>query len=369
MPQSMFGEFADAARHPLETAGVLLARVVKDDAGSLKLLARSMHWVAEEAYLVRSPVELRVASETYVKDLSHAEKDKEVAIWVHTHPNMGPPVPSNMDEKVDKQIADVFRVRTGSEYYGSLILSQALDGFSFTGKIQTPDRTEALTRIFVTGDRWKLQFSFESGNIAEDPLFDRNVRAFGPVIQKTISNLTIAVVGCGGTGSAVTEQLVRLGARRLILVDPDTVSESNLTRLYGSTADDIGRPKVDVVRDYLAKVAPTLKCQAIQGMITNRDVAMKLIAADVVFGCSDDNGGRIVLSRLSTYFMIPVIDCGVLLAGDAGGQLTDINGRITTMVPGAACLICRDRVDLIRARTETLTPNERVRLENEGYAP
>ena len=369
LTQSIFSEFVAAAKHPLETGGVLLARIVPDDAGNAKLLARSMHWIAEDDYGVRSATELRVASEVYVKALAEAEKNSEIGIWVHTHPNCSPPLPSKMDLAVDTQIADVFRIRTGSNYYGSLILSETPDGFSFTGKLQTATEEKALTRIFTVGERWALQKAFESGHVSRDLMFDRNIRAFGPAIQRMIGDLTIAIVGTGGTGSAVAEQLVRLGVRKLILIDPDIVSESNVTRLYGSTPADVGMPKVQVVRAHLKRIAPSLECETIQGMITNRAIALKLTSADVVFGCSDDNAGRIVLSRLSTYFIIPVIDCGVLLASDPNGQLTDINGRITTMTPGAACMICRGRVDLIRARSESLTPDERVRLENEGYAP
>jgi hypothetical protein len=39
------------------------------------------------------------------------------------------------------------------------------------------------------------------------------------------------------------------------------------------------------------------------------------------------------------------------------------------MYPGAACLVCRGRVDLQRAASESLTPDERVRRVDEGYAP
>src|SRR4051794_15287882 len=87
LTQTISDQFAAAARQPLETAGVLLVRVVQDDVGGVKLLARSMHWVADDEYLVRSAVELRVASETYVKALAEAERSLEVGIWVHTHPN------------------------------------------------------------------------------------------------------------------------------------------------------------------------------------------------------------------------------------------------------------------------------------------
>ncbi|MEQ1935463.1 MAG: ThiF family adenylyltransferase, partial [Fimbriimonadaceae bacterium] len=43
--------------------------------------------------------------------------------------------------------------------------------------------------------------------------------------------------------------------------------------------------------------------------------------------------------------------------------------RVTTVVPGQACLLCRGRIDVARAGAEFMTPNERRRLEGEGYAP
>jgi hypothetical protein len=102
-------------------------------------------------------------------------------------------------------------------------------------------------------------------------------------------------------------------------------------------------------------------------MVTLEKTARELIPCDVVFGCTDDNAGRLVLSRLSTFLATPVNDCGVLLSGD--GALAGINGRVTTLTPGCACLVCRDRIDLGRAATELRSPEERIRLENEGYAP
>jgi hypothetical protein len=38
-------------------------------------------------------------------------------------------------------------------------------------------------------------------------------------------------------------------------------------------------------------------------------------------------------------------------------------------VPGQGCLVCRNRIDLARAHTELLTPGERKRRIDEGYAP
>ena len=60
---------------------------------------------------------------------------------------------------------------------------------------------------------------------------------FGCVGQKTpkLQNLSVAVVGCSGTGSPVIEQLARLGVGRLLLVDPDVVKVKNLNRILNTT--------------------------------------------------------------------------------------------------------------------------------------
>jgi hypothetical protein len=49
--------------------------------------------------------------------------------------------------------------------------------------------------------------------------------------------------------------------------------------------------------------------------------------------------------------------------------MTGIDGRVTVMTPGSACLVCRNRIDLARAATESLMPDERRRRQDEGYAP
>lgn len=240
----------------------------------------------------------------------------------------------------------------------------------FTGTLHSEDSSvESIDRIWVVGDGWRLLSSFNSERAELTPLFERNVRAFGPDMQVALRELHVAIVGCGGTGSSVAEQLVRLGVRHFTLIDNDTVSESNVTRLYGSTLSDIGRPKVEVVAQHIMRIATDAHCHMVQGTISLQPVALALTAADLIFGCTDDNAGRLVLSRLSTYLLTPVIDVGVLLSSKEDGTLSDINGRVTVLSPGSACLVCRDRIDLQRAAAELMNPNERRRLQDEGYAP
>ncbi|MBY5717068.1 ThiF family adenylyltransferase [Rhizobium leguminosarum] len=314
---------------------------------------------------------LVIRSEGYVGALGNAETDGAVPIWFHTHPGeAGVPLPSHHDEQVDRDIADLFQLRSGSGFYGTLIASPRGSDFVFSGTLQheTGD-VSFIDRVWTVGERWRLIQSFAAGPSSLDSIFDRNIRAFGPAIQSVLGDLRVAVVGAGGTGSAVAEQLVRLGVRHLLLVDNDELSASNLTRVYGSTPRHVGRPKVEVLRDHLLAIAPDLDCNVVQGMATLKPVAKAISASDLVFGCTDDNAGRLVLSRLSTYFLTPVVDLGVLLSSDSEGVLSGINGRVTTLAPGGGCLVCRNRIDMVRASAELKTPDERQRLVDEGYAP
>ncbi len=369
--QSVLRQLTDVVRDPLETAGVLLAAVVIIDGEHIRLLAREYLPVADCAYERREVDGLTIDSGGYVPALARAEELGAMAIWVHTHPGIGSsPWPSHHDVVVDAQLAETFRLRTGSDFYGALILSPTENGFCFTGHLDSERRgAQRIDRIWTVGDRFGLISNVADRGDKSLEMFDRNVRAFGSAVQNTLSNLTVGIVGCGGTGSAVAEQLVRLGVRKFVLVDPDTLSESNLTRVIGSVATDVGRRKVDVTADHLEAVAPDSQCERIPSMLTLNHAARRLLGCDIVFGCSDDNAGRLVLSRLPTYLLTPVIDCGVLLSSNGTNQLTGIHGRVTTVVPGQACLLCRDRIDVARAAAELMTPEERRRLENEGYAP
>jgi molybdopterin/thiamine biosynthesis adenylyltransferase len=372
LPDDISKALREAALLPVETAGVLLAGALLTQDGDIRLLARKMHWVPDASYIRREGDSLSIASDGYVPFLGEAETTNSMAIWVHTHPGLhGLPRASTHDQIVDRQLADLFRLRSGSPYYGALILSpRGGEAVAFTGQVRHEDgETFPIGRMWSVGERLRLTQAHGLPAAAVAPIFDRSVRAFGGPIQHALGDLRVGLVGCGGTGSAVAEQLVRLGVRHLVLFDPDHLSASNVTRVYGSSPADVGQAKVAVLGAHLRRIAPEIQCTLVPSMVTTEPTARRLLSCDVVFGCTDDNAGRLILSRLATYLMTPVIDCGILLSSTPDGQLVGIDGRVTTLVPGQACLVCRGRIDLRRAATELLTPDERKRRADEGYAP
>ena len=357
LPERIAGEMSAALEAEAETAGVLLARHVTSPLGNARLLAREIHWIPDDAYLLRNATELVIASHGYVPALSIAAAEQSVAIWLHTHPGQGSsPRPSKRDQVVDTDLADLFRLRSDNPLYGSVVISRRGGRLCFTGYIESQEKRDDIARAWVVGPRFSLTQNWLSKAPPLPDLFDRNIRAFGEDIQRILGSLRVAVVGCGGTGSAVIEQLVRLGVRHIHLLDPETLTISNLTRVYGSFPEDIGKPKVEVSAAHVSRIAPDAEVIATQCSITLEATAKLLMDADVVFGCTDDNAGRLVLSRVASYMLTPVIDCGVMLSSDDDGHITGIDGRVTVLAPGVACLVCRNRIDLARAGAEMLSP-------------
>ena len=321
MPTQIAEELREAVAREVESAGVLLAKLIETPCGNVRLLARAMHWVPDDAYLVRNAKTLSIASQGYIPALSAAESDNALPIWLHTHPGIeSSPQSSEYDEIVDEELSDLFRFRSGSPYYGSVVIARMGTDFCFSGRIESTDVRADIDRIWVVGHRFRLEQNWLHEITPPSEQFDRNIRAFGGRIQEVLSNLSVSVVGCGGTGSAVIEQLVRLGVRRFHLFDPDTLTASNLTRVYGSFPEDIGKPKVELSAAHVKRIAPDVEVLATQSKITAEVTAKLLLDADVIFGCTDDNAGRLVLSRIASYLMTPVIDCGVLLSSGVGGE-------------------------------------------------
>lgn len=77
--------------------------------------------------------------------------------------------------------------------------------------------------------------------------------------QKKLKTKTILIIGLGALGSVQAELLTRAGIGKLILVDPDRISLSNLQRQALYNTKDIERFKVDVAKEHLKKINPRIK--------------------------------------------------------------------------------------------------------------
>jgi molybdopterin/thiamine biosynthesis adenylyltransferase len=237
-------------------------------------------------------------------------------------------------------------------------------------RVWFPDESnEPIARVRVIGERYRLFASDEFQQAASNPIFDRQVRAFGPDIQRVLSSLHVGVVGAGGIGSCTIEQLVRVGVGEISVWDDDEFDPSNANRVYGSRVNDAWRQKVDIVERETRRKGLATRLHTHPAKIARVESARALRDCDIVFGCTDDNYGRSILNRLSLWYYIPVIDTAVAF-DSALGRIRSITGRVTVLQPGNACLRCRGRITQSAINAESIVysdPKEYERLRKIGY--
>ncbi|MFV2127524.1 ThiF family adenylyltransferase [Micromonospora sp. LOL_013] len=190
--------------------------------------------------------------------------------------------------------------------------------------------------------------------------YDRQVRAFGPHTQRRLAELTVAVVGLGGVGSQVVQSLAHLGVGGLLLVDPDTVTATNLNRLVGAKPADVARAatKVTVAARTVRTINPQVRVRGIAGSILDPAVWQQVRPAEVIVGAVDGHAPRWALNRLAVQYARCYLDVGVELgpaprpeSPDDHNQETnsrvrlEAGGHLAVVRPGGPCLLCLSGYD------------------------
>jgi molybdopterin/thiamine biosynthesis adenylyltransferase len=354
---------------PVETGGFILAGITYDE-DDLTLFGRTLHWVPDEHYAERGRDGLAIASRWYWPLFGRAQRDDAVPIFIHTHPEARPK-PSIRDEAADRGLWANAIARSRAPFYVSLIVGGTSEKPTFTGRIYDADgRVTPLARLRVIGRRLRLLLAAGLGDPEIDAeLYDRQILAFGEAGQKLLARLRVGVVGAGGTGSAVFEQLVRIGITNITTIDDDVVTRTNLTRIHESGRSDVGRSKVEVMYRAAGRIGLGTKVDPVEGRITDPATGARLRHLDVIFGCTDDEKGRNLLSRLALTHLIQVFDLAFAVDPNEDGTIRGLTGRLTVLLPGQACLLCRGRITAEGLMAEDLDPEERRRRAGEGYVP
>lgn len=349
-----------------EVAGVLIVGVSKTD-DEIRFLAREFHPASAGSYLERTPRKLGLTSGAYMPALARAADLGASAVFIHSHPEDAA-VMSIFDDEVDEKLRSVFQIRTGSPFYGSVVFRLEEGQLTFTGRAWRAE--ESLGHISLLrefGDRFRFIPALDSlAAVPPSSVFDRQVRAFGPDMQALLGQLHVGVVGAGGTGSAVIEQLIRLGVGMITVVDFDTITDTNVTRVYGSRMADLGMPKVEVIERHAEDVGLATRVNPKNGSVTRKANALALASCDLVFACTDDHTGRLVLAKLAYWLLIPVFDMGARIDAKEG-VLEDVICRVNLEMPGTACGQCCGFIHPERILAESLSDTERREREREGY--
>ncbi len=191
--------------------------------------------------------------------------------------------------------------------------------------------------------------------------FDRQ-SFLGPDSQRAFEDCTVAVIGLGGGGSHIAQQLAHLGFLRFQLFDPDKIEETNLNRLIGGEDQDVAKatPKVEISRRLITRIAPGAMVEPFEYRWQDR--AEDLRRADVIFGCVDGFREREELERMARRFLLPLIDIGLDVTSIKGNP-PRMAGQIVVSVPGEACMRCLRFID------EKVLTQEAARYGNAGTHP
>lgn len=343
---------------------------VSKTATETRLIVKEIQAIDEDHVIERSASRIRIVSDSFVQAMAKADRESKSLVFIHSHPG-GFNEYSDIDDQEEAEFFRTAYIRAPQGLHASaLYIGEGPD--NIIGRVWLKSGTHRpLSRIRVIGKR--AQFFDSIQRVGIPAWASRQVLAFGPEMQKLLKTLSIGVVGAGGTGSSVTEQLIRLGVGHITTVDEQDFENTNVNRLYGSRLSDADQPtpKVDVMERLANNVGLGTRVTKIKGSVCDAETIKQLRDCDFVFGCTDDFLGRMMLNRLVYWYYIPVIDSAVLVDSEKG-KIKEIIGRVTVLLPGSACLSCRRRISSERIMAQSKkrdSPDEYKDMVNAGYIP
>lgn len=171
-----------------------------------------------------------------------------------------------------------------------------------------------------------------------DDRYDRQ-SFLGEKSQDTIKSCTAGIIGLGGGGSHIAQQLAHIGFQNYVLYDPDIIENTNLNRLIGAINHDIDdeKPKVQIAERLIRRLQPDSKVVAVQEYWQNNHVPLK--SCDIIFGCIDGYKGRMELESFCRRQMIPYIDIGIDVH-QVENEPPNLSGQVIVSIPGGPCMQC-----------------------------
>ncbi len=89
---------------------------------------------------------------------------------------------------------------------------------------------------------------------------------------KNIVNKTVLVIGLGGVGGYALESLVRCGIKKVIIVDGDKITKSNINRQVIAVNSNLGKYKVDAFETRIKDINPDCEVIKIKEFITKENI-------------------------------------------------------------------------------------------------
>jgi len=142
--------------------------------------------------------------------------------------------------------------------------------------------------------------------------------------QARLFQSRVAVIGCGGLGGYVLEELARLGVGAIVAIDSDHFEEHNLNRQLLSSPGTLGQIKVVAAAQRLAEINPAVTVRSVQEYISRANGRDLLADTDCVVDAVDNVTTRLDLEALCSDLKIPLVH----------GAIAGWYGHVATVYPG-----------------------------------
>jgi molybdopterin-synthase adenylyltransferase len=154
--------------------------------------------------------------------------------------------------------------------------------------------------------------------------YSKNEKMLSPEENLSLRQKKIAVVGCGGLGGHIIEQLARLGIGHITAIDGDVFDVSNLNRQLLSNVENIGKPKATEAQEHIKKVNSDVLVTAIVDFINDENADEILKGHDVICDALDSISARKIVRRAADRLEIPMVF----------GAIAGWYGQVSTLFPG-----------------------------------
>lgn len=140
-----------------------------------------------------------------------------------------------------------------------------------------------------------------------DLRYSRNIPALTEEECLTLQQKRVLVVGCGGLGGHIIDQLARIGVGFLRLADGDVFEETNLNRQLLSRVPLLGISKAKAAAEHISEVNPLVTTEAVEAFMTADNVHALIADCDIVMDALDNIPSRRILAAACSEAGIPYV--------------------------------------------------------------
>lgn len=162
--------------------------------------------------------------------------------------------------------------------------------------------------------------------------------------QSALRSAHVLMVGCGGLGSQVGQNLARQGVGHLTICDPDEVAPENLaTQMY--TQQNLWHNKAYALGKNLSRQA-VMGTQITAYPCLMQDINIPALQSNIIVGCVDNRlpSTRLEICKMGRQMNIPVVILGV--------STEATNGYIMIQKPRYTCWACIMKPELQQTNRE-----------------